>query len=231
MATVSTILDRTMRILGVLEAGATATADEVTYGLLALNSMLMGWAATEFGLYVPANVSHSVPPGTGSLTIGSGADIDTTRPRKIFDSYIRDSAGQDHVLPVKSLEEYGRIGDKDRTGRPRAIYPRKGYADWTIYFDRVTDATYTLKLELLQAFTSYTAGSDDLALPEEYEEAITYNLAIRLAPEFGAPIPGEVGSIARKSFDIIRNNNAQPVPATPPLPFSKQAGRYDINTD
>lgn len=232
--TAGDVIDRAMRLIGSLDIGESASTDEAANGLRALNSMIALWSASEFGAYGPTSVSHTVPSGTSSLTIGwyAGADISTDKFQHIFDSYLRDSSGYDYPLAVKSLKEYGRIGDKDAGGRPNTLYFRVVYPNWTLYFDRETDAEYTLKLELSAIIReTFLLITNELNMPEEYEEAVTYNLAIRLAPEFSVVPPAAVVAIAKQGLNLIKTNNVHPVAQVAPLPFSKNVGRYDIRID
>lgn len=52
---------------------------------------------------------------------------------------------------------------------------------------------------------------EEMDLPGEYEEALQYNLTIRLASEFGRPISPEVAEIARDSFASLKSNNNRTV--------------------
>ena len=48
----------------------------------------------------------------------------------------------------------------------------------------------------------------EIDLPSTYEEALKYNLAIRLAPEYGKEPSGAVVTIARESLATLRKNNS-----------------------
>jgi hypothetical protein len=72
------------------------------------------------------------------------------------------------------------------------------------------------------------AASDDVALPPGYQEAITYQLAARLAPEYGVQVPPAVAMLAKAAkADIKRVNFRQPVMDTGLM----DGRRYDIKAD
>ena len=83
---------------------------------------------------------------------------------------------------------------------------------------------------MLQSITNVTTT---ISLPGDYEEAIIYNLAIRLAPEHEVPISNEVAALAMASLDAIGVLNAanqiEPVKLDPGIAGGGR--RYNINTD
>jgi muramoyltetrapeptide carboxypeptidase LdcA involved in peptidoglycan recycling len=69
-------------------------------------------------------------------------------------------------------------------------------------------------------------------MPVQYEEPIIYNLAVRLAPEFGKTVSREVALTAMNSYNRITTLNSanyvEPVKIV--LPVSASGG-YSINSD
>ena len=59
--------------------------------------------------------------------------------------------------------------------------------------------------------------ADDMPSPDEAEEAIIYNLAIRLAPDFGATVPPEVAGPAMEFLAELRRDQAVATPIQPIL--------------
>lgn len=59
--------------------------------------------------------------------------------------------------------------------------------------------------------------SDELPFPEEAEEAVAYNLAVRLAPEYGTEISQMVGFGAEQFLNELRRDQAVATPIRPTL--------------
>jgi|GEM_PF-5856968 len=57
------------------------------------------------------------------------------------------------------------------------------------------------------------AIGDTLAYPDNHTDPITYNLAIYIAPEYGASASMEVIAVAESGFDALQNYYCDPSPA------------------
>lgn len=228
MATVADIIKRSLLSIKAIDREETPSATEYADYIKTLNGMLKSWSAAPFNLYAPNQVTKVLTVGDTSQTIGSGADIDTTRPKSIVSAYLRDSGNTDYPLKVRSIEEYAGVVLKTVSGKPDIIYVRKGYPNWTIYFDKAVDEAFTLYLELNQPLSTYTAETDTFTAPDEYEDAVVYNLAIRLQPEHVISKEFQVVSgLAQNALSILKRANAHPVPtASICMPGKRQ--RSDI---
>ncbi len=87
----------------------------------------------------------------------------------------------------------------------------------------------------MKPFTEVSSFDDIasiLSFPPNYEEPIIYNLAVRMAPEFGKTISAEVAAIAASGLEgliqLNSGNQVEPIGLNGMLPIS-MAGRYDIN--
>ncbi len=68
---------------------------------------------------------------------------------------------------------------------------------------------------------------DPLPVPVEAEEALAYNLAVRLRAEFGVSVDGDVIELAREGLSLLRRDRA----IANPLGWDRCTGYYDIYTD
>ncbi|WP_194736409.1 packaged DNA stabilization gp4 family protein [Pseudomonas aeruginosa] len=50
---------------------------------------------------------------------------------------------------------------------------------------------------------------DEIELPPEYQEAIMYNLALRIYPMYGLPVNDAVVQLAKASMNILEASNVQ----------------------
>jgi hypothetical protein len=93
------ILTRALRIAQVFAQGDDITGtDEETDALSVLNSLLASWSAER--LLVPhlETDSLTLTASDGEYTIGSGGDINTTRPLRIEHAFVRDSGNNDYPV-------------------------------------------------------------------------------------------------------------------------------------
>lgn len=197
-----------MKKIGVVNIGSDMGAVHYEDALESINSMLKSWATQ--GLIVHHVVTENFPlvAGQGSYTIGTSGDFNTSRPNRIVGGYIRDDSNVDEPLYIIGRDKYNRIPDKTIQAQPCALYYYLTYPLGVIYFDTVPDDTYTLFIDSLKPLTELVLDAE-LNLPPEYEEAIIYNGAIRLAPDYNRDVPTEVAAIALSSYNAL---SIQPVP-------------------
>lgn len=148
--------------------------------------------------------------GQASRTIGSGGNLNTTRPDRIESAYWRDSANQDHPLHVLSArEQYDNLTVKStQTDFPEYLFYDSAYPLGVLYLYCVPSATATLLLNSWQQLQTFADTATALALPPGYEDYIVSNLALRLAPEYpGTVVTQELRDFARTSKAAVKMNN------------------------
>jgi len=179
-STARQIIEDALDAEGFLEEGNTPSAYEMSRGLRALNVMLHAWQAKQ--LTVPAITSESfaLVVGQSVYTIGTGGDFSTARPLGISAIYLRDSAGTDYPTREIDLGQWSRISTKSTEGRPRRWYYEPEDLLGRLRFDLEPDAAYTLFLHALKPFTHFTTLDTSDSFPDEWIEAMKYNLAVRL---------------------------------------------------
>lgn len=232
---ISEILYASARKLGLVASGETLTDPELADMLESLQVMLRSWSAEKLNVFSSVHETYTLVSGTYTYTWGSGGVINTIRPHQVTGVSILDSSGIVHPVDIISEGEYRVIAVKTTTGRPYYLFPLYGYPYVTIHLLPIPNNAETLQLESLKPFTetsSFTAITDTLQMPVEYEEPLIYGLVIRIAPEFGQTIPIEIATIARKSYDRLTNKNAsnQVEPVKIILPVNGY-NSYSVNSD
>lgn len=225
MATAAQIINRALRLIGVLASGETPSANEQSDALMALNAMLDAWRNESLMVYALRDETLTLT-GASSYTIGTGGNLNTTRPVKIEGAYQRVS-NIDYPIHIADKREYDRIADKTTQSQ---------ITDWLYYepsyplgklFMYPVPTSGVLHIATWVPLTSF-AASDTVALPPGYEELITYQLAPRLAPEYGKQVPVEILAIGKAAKDDIKRVNFR----MPHMNTGLSTGRrYDINAD
>jgi len=197
MATANNLTDTAYRKIGIKSPSDT----EDTEALETLNNMIGTWGI-EFLFPSVERDSLSLTIGQAEYTVGSGGDFDRVRPIGIIDVYLRNSDGYDYPVKVISGRDYNDIALKTAEGRPTKLYFVPEVTLAKIFFNREPDEAYTAYFEFRQSFTELEL-TDTITLPNEYKEAIVYNLAVKLAEDPSIDLPASVARTAATTLILI----------------------------
>ena len=227
--TVGQLIKAAYANLGIVEAGNDLSPELYEQGRQSLNAMLGAWSKKR--LVINGIVSESFPlvVGQSVYTIGVGGNFNTAWPFSILAAYIRDANGIDYSVNIITREQYNSISVKSVDGRPEYLFYDPQHPIGVIRFFYVPDDnTDTIYLDCQKVITSFASIDDAITLPPEYEEAIEYNLSMRLSPKINVPATREVAALASSSYGVI---NMQPVE---PAKFDGSFGTravYNIYSD
>ena len=209
MATPSSMILRSLRLIGEKAIGDTLSSAEQTAYLADLNTMLDSWSTERLMCYQITEDTKALTAALGTYTIGSGGDINTTRPTRIVQAFVRDAYNSDYPVQIIPYDNYNLIIQKDVSG----TYPRYLYCDYayesglaTLYLYPLPAAGLTLYLESWKQLTQFSTISDTVALPNGYQRAIEYNFAVEVSGGY-RDLPPQVIQIARKSKANIKSIN------------------------
>jgi len=226
--------------IGSIAKQETPTSDEMADGLTKLNFMIDAWAVRS--LMVLGTVMQAFPlvPGKYAYTIGTGGNFNTPRPSAITDAYIRDANGSDTPVEILTSDEYYAIEDKSiGTGRPQGLWFDPGLTQQTsalgvinLYPAPDPSTPYTLYMGEQGQLTEFANLTDAITFQPAYFEALEYNLALRLWPQYhdsGKPIENDLKVLAREAMRTIETMNARRVTAAIEAP-GKRSGMFNIYT-
>lgn len=205
------IIRRALRLLGSLGQGENPSAADQSEGLEALNGLLDSWNAES--LIVPARTktAKTLVSGTQSYTIGESGDINVARPPQIIqgEAYIQDGS-QEYELRVYSAAEWASIYQKTLTSwRPSVLYYEPSAPLGRVWLWQVPDSSaYILNLWLPTLLSQIQGVTDIFYLPPGYAEALLFNLAVRLAEEWGKQLSPTTIELANNSLARIKAMNA-----------------------
>ena len=107
-------------------------------------------------------------------------------PEQIHNMRIRNSDGNEIPLRRLSRQEYMNTVDKDQEGSPYTYYFDKQLDNPKLYvWPEPDDLKESLRFDVLQTIEDLDATTNNMYFPDEWLEALTYNLAVRCAPAFG----------------------------------------------
>lgn len=199
-----------MRLIGATASGETLTSDEIADGLEALNAMLDQWWLQRLAVYRIDDSSYSWASGEQTRTIGaSGADLTDTRPVRLFSAYQRLNS-VDYPISVMTSEQYRRIPSKTTsTDLMTHIFYDPTVPNGTLYGYPVPSTTVTIRLQTYQQIKNFALHTTSFSLPPGYEDAMVFNLALRIAPEYEASVNPLVFSNARTTLANIKRINLE----------------------
>ena len=212
MAAVSTVILRSMRMIGEKARGDVLNAAEQSECLAELNTFME--ACYNEKLLSPSlqQDSVSIAASTQSLTVGPGGAFNITRPTKVVDPcFVRDSSGFDSPVRVINADSYGSLRLKSvGYTYPTDLYYDYGYSSTstgTIFLYPLPQGGLTLFINSWKQLGNFSTLSQTMLLPPGYQLFIESNFAIHLAAGF-TPIPAETAKIAKDSKAAIKGLNA-----------------------
>lgn len=223
--TAQTLIKAALRVISAIATGETPTAAELADGLEALKFMLRNWSAHNLRLYYTTQESLSMD-GSEYYTIGSGGNLNTVRPASIRGAWTSDG-------PVK-------IVDEARYRQVRHLSLAGGICEYLWYSSEYTlgklypwpQVSGTLYLDTLKPLTDPSTISTSVAFPPEYDDAIKWNLAVRLAPEYEKEASQTVLSLAASTLHALETRNfAQQIDAAVPELIRLANAKYDIDAE
>lgn len=204
--TTQDIINSTFKKLGILGRGETLSADDSQDAKRALNLMLASWSIRNVATLVTAKDELTLIPNQRIYTIGItvGADFNTPRPKMVFYASLEDENQFFRPIDVISDEQYSLYGDRLITiGVPNRMVYEATLPNGTITLYFIPDKPYILHIDSQKAFAEITALDAEFDLDEAYLEAIIYNLAVRLAPDYGIVPAPSIAEAANSLFDTL----------------------------
>ena len=235
MPTALQMISRAMRQIQALGSGETPTAAEQDDGMTALNGMMDSWWNESLTVYQILEEVFTWAGNNQTRTIGSGGDFDTTRP-VAYEGAFQRLQSIDYPINIINEQRYSEIPNKVNTSGnvARWLYPDMAEPLTTLYLYPVPTDSVTLHLRTWKRLQTFAAATTALSLPPGYEDAIVFNLAMRLASEYGKgdAVPLELRRQANRAKRVLKQRNVR-VPRAVVEPAFLRAGsgrRFDYRT-
>lgn len=215
-----------LKLIGVLDPAETMSADDASDGLTMLNNMADAWNLERLNIYT---ISEVVATFAGaSATIGPGMQIDTARPVRVESAFYRRS-GIDYPLAIISSEEYDKIGMKNVSGDyPEVLHYNANSPTGVVYVWPVPSAN-EYHFSVQKQLTEFADLDEVHTLPQGYQKAMMYALAVELAPLYRLEAPASIIRIAINMMRILKRANVVVPKLSVSLPSnSAETGRINI---
>lgn len=212
MATVQTaIINRAMRLLSLIKSGSSPTTNESNDVLTAFNSLLDSWRNDKLTIYSVDEIVGNLTAAKQTYTLGpSGTDFVFTRPIDIENARLLWN-GVNYPLEVLDQDQWAAIRVTTlNSNLPRYMYVTGDYPNTSLKFWPIPTTPMQVVLGVMHPVLS-VALSDVLSVPPGYERMMASNLAVEIAPEFGATVGPELAKIARDSMALVKKSNRRPI--------------------
>ena len=183
------IINRALRLIGVVAQGESASTVQITEANIALNSLIKAYMADGMPLWAIKQYSVPLTASTATYNIGVGQTINTPKPLKVFQAYNRNTISNvDIPMRILSRQEYNILGNKTSAGNPIQIFyePLNDYGVLHVFPvpTSTEQANNTITIVYQRPFEDFDASTDTPDFTQEWYDAITYGLASRLAGEY-----------------------------------------------
>jgi len=182
MPTAQQILTRAAKGIKHLGRGETLTAQDANDGLDAMNALIGSFAGEKLMAYANQTISHTMTANVSSYTIGSGGDIDTTRPDNILQAWIRDTTNNiDFPMTQLPQNEWNNIGYKGNTSQiPTNYFYDPQYPLGIVNLFPAPLQAYELRMNAMLQLTQFSTLTHSTSLPPVYERAYILNLQLEM---------------------------------------------------
>jgi hypothetical protein len=185
MTTARQIIRRALLENGALTLSEAPTSSEAQDGLSTLNAMLGSWSNDSLLTVARSWETFPTIANQSTYTIGAGQDFDTVRPIQIVAAYVR-QGNVDYPLMMITDQAYNdQIGIKNIQGISEFLSYDNGFPFGKIRLYPVPTEGYSLFLLSEKQIDSIPSLDTDFEFPPGWEEAVIYNLAMRLANQYG----------------------------------------------
>ena len=218
-----------LRTLGVVDAISTPSAEEIGHGLNEFNNLVATLDLDNLYPYTSTINSGALIAGQNIYTIGTSADINTTRPNSI-QTFAIEFGGVYRPLEFFNSESFDdRARELDTTGIPYLFTYRSDFPFSKIEIYPTPDSNYNFTMT--SKFKQLEYGlNDTIDLPSGYYPMLQYNLALLLNIHY--PNPAKYQMLQERAVQMlgaIKRLNSKPRDMKSDYP--SRSGGYDVYSD
>lgn len=176
MPTVSDLIHSSFRLIGAIAAGETLETQELNDAFISLNQMISSWntegaslvSRQRLQIFVGAGNQYTLPQRPVRIESASVASGGIDSPLQIVDS-----VGWEAVPEKQAQSVY-----------VKTLYCDYGYPTANVYIAPIPRLGGTLELWIYVPIVQFVTVNDVINLPPGYEQALRYNFAIAILPEY-----------------------------------------------
>jgi hypothetical protein len=183
------VITSALRKLAVLPSGGSATSAQIADAAIALNAIVKAFQADGMPLWKISSQTFTVVDGTSSYTVGPSQTVNCPKPLRIFQAFWTPTGGVNTPLNVYNRYDFNKLPQgTEYEGDPVNMYYQPLRTTGVIkLWPTPSNSTTTITFHYHSPFEDMDGATDDFDFPSEWMQALIYNLAWALAPEYGIP--------------------------------------------
>lgn len=183
------VITGALRKLAVLASGGTPDTNQISDANAALNAMVKAFHADGMPLWKIKEYTFTVTSGTSTYTIGPSQTLNTHTPLKVIQALRTQSGATSIPMNIFTHYDFNLLPSQNNSGVPVNLYYEPLRTTGVIsLWPTPNDSTTTITIVYQSPFEDMTTSTDDFDFPSYWIEALIYNLAWRLSPEYGIPL-------------------------------------------
>lgn len=229
------IINLALKTANVVGVGQSSLPEDINDCFNMLNMMIAQWQRRRYMIYNLQTISITAT-GATSYTIGTGQQFNIARPAKIEAAFIRMQGGStlpvDYPLQVlRAKEDYDRISIKTLNAFPQYVFYDSSFPVGNVFVWPVPNNQYQIFLTVMTQLQAFQNLSEQIVMPNEYLDALQWNLADRILTIYGLPENPKITRYAEVSMRAIMEVNSQIPLLHMPVALRGKSGAYNIYGD
>ena len=229
------IINLALKTANVVGVGQSSLPEDINDCFNMLNMMIAQWQRRRYMIYNLQTISITAT-GATSYTIGTGQQFNIARPAKIEAAFIRMQGGStlpvDYPLQVlRAKEDYDRISIKTLNAFPQYVFYDSSFPVGNVFVWPVPNNQYQIFLTVMTQLQAFQNLSETIVMPNEYLDALQWNLADRILTIYGLPENPKITRYAEVSMRAIMEVNSQIPLLHMPVALRGKSGAYNIYGD
>ena len=188
-ATRDLIVKRSLRMVGAYTSTDLPRPEQMTDALDVLNIMLKAWQIEGFQ-WLRQFITITLVASQNDYELGPASTAPMDRPTHIFSATRKATSGNEIPLTAITRQDWMAIPNKTTEATPVQYYYDPTTINGTLYVwpTPPVGTTDVIVLDCDRQIDIMNDSLNDYDFPPQWLECITYNLAARIAPEYGLPL-------------------------------------------
>lgn len=214
--TAGQLIQGSLQLIGELAPGEPLGPSDGAKALDVLNELLDAWGTERLTLYAQGRTPNVLANAQQRYTIGASGANWTMDPRPFWldrVTRLEVATGIEREIANYSRDQWARVTLKGLSGEmPFGIYYNPEFPLGKVdVYPVPTGTKYQIVLYAPeQALASVASVNTVISVPQGWQRALRYNLAVALYPEFGIQVDGSVLAIAADSKADIKRTAESP---------------------
>jgi hypothetical protein len=213
-ATVSDLINASMRSAGILATGESASASEAQEALLSLNQVMENFTIRGQMVYATDRLTFSLVPSQQVYTLGAGGDFNVDSPFYIYNASIIQNGAEQPIFILKTTEEWQLANNNSyayglSSNLPYSVFLTGDYPLNQLYIYPTPTDALQIALYIKKALTTFDDIFQSVNFPRGYFEALMCELAKRICIENGRAVTADLLRQSQRANQNLVSINAE----------------------